>query len=441
MLEFARWKYVVIAIVLVLTALYALPNLYPKDPAVQISANRGAVIDAALDTRVESLLKANSLAFARSEIEGDTLVVRVANTDVQARASTVIRDELGSGYTVALNLATNVPKWLQWIGGKPMSLGLDLQGGVHFLMEVDEKAAIEKRSEGFLDGMRSVLRDNQISYSNAVRNGTRIQVQLKPEDMSRARNKIAASAPELVISTDQAQSNLLTATIPDALIKQFTDEAVEQNMTTLRNRINELGVAEPVVQRQGASRIVVQIPGLQDPTEAKKMIGATATLEYRAVIGTDASAYAARDTGNVPPDARLYFQRELGADRKPAPILLSKRTIVTGDQLVNATAQLDNQSGTPSVSIRLNKVGGDRMFKYTQENVGKLMAAVYIETIPDVKMVDGAQVRTSRVTEEVISAARVNGVFSSEFITTGLTNMEEAQNLALLLRAGSLAAP
>ena len=239
MLEFARWKYVVIAIMLVLTALYSLPNLYPKDPAVQISANRGAVIDAALDTRVENLLKANSMAFSRSEIEGDTLVVRVANTDLQAKASDVIRAELGTGYTVALNLATNVPKWLQAIGGKPMSLGLDLQGGVHFLMEVDEKSAIEKRSEGFLDNIRGVLRENQIVYSNAVRNGTRIQVQLKPEDISRARNKIGASTPELVLSTDQAQPNLLFATIPDALIKQFTDEAVEQNMTTLRNRSEE----------------------------------------------------------------------------------------------------------------------------------------------------------------------------------------------------------
>ena len=441
MLEFARWKYVVIAIMLVLTALYSLPNLYPKDPAVQISANRGAVIDAALDTRVENLLKANSMAFSRSEIEGDTLVVRVANTDLQAKASTLIRDELGSGYTVALNLATNVPKWLQAIGGKPMSLGLDLQGGVHFLMEVDEKSAIEKRSEGFLDSIRGVLRENQIVYSNAVRNGTRIQVQVKPEDMSRARNKIGTSTPELVLSTDQAQPNLLIATIPDALIKQFTDEAVEQNMTTLRNRINELGVAEPVVQRQGASRIVVQIPGLQDPTEAKKLIGATATLEYRAVLGNDSTAYAARDTGSVPPDARLYFRREIGSDNKPVPILLSKRTIVTGDQLVNASSQLDSQSGTPAVSIRLNKLGGDKMFKYTQENVGKLMAAVYIESIPDVKMVNGEQVRTLRVSEEVISAATVNGVFGADFITTGLSSMEEAQNLALLLRAGSLAAP
>lgn len=442
MLVFARWKYVLIAIVLVLTGLYSLPNLYPKDPAVQVSANRGAKVDAALNTRVDSLLKANKLAFSRSEIEDGKLVVRVANTDIQAKASNLVRDELGSGYTVALNLATNVPHWLEAIGGKPMSLGLDLQGGVHFLMEVDEKAAIEKRSEGFADEIRSVLREAEIPYNNVTRDSRGILVQLKGEaDYSRARNKIAASAPELSLAEEPGQPGSLRASVPDSFVKQIVDEAIEQNMTTLRNRINALGVAEPLVSRQGVSRIVVQIPGLQDPTEAKKMIGATATLEYRAVAATGAAAVAARDTGRSPPDARLYFMRELGPDGKPAPILLSKRTLVTGDQLVSASAQLDSQSGTPAVSIELNKSGGDKMFKFTQDNVGKLMAAVYIETIPDVKLVNGQEVRTSRVTEEVISAATVQGVFGRNFQTTGLENMAEAQNLALLLRAGSLAAP
>ena len=186
---------------------------------------------------------------------------------------------------------------------------------------------------------------------------------------------------------------------------------------------------------------MVQIPGLQDPTEAKKLIGATATLEYRAVVAAGLDAYSARDSGRIPPDARMYFMRDMGRDGKPEPILLSKRTIVTGDQLVSASSLLDNQSGTPAVSIELNKLGGDRMFKYTQDNVGKLMAAVYIETIPDVKIVNGQEVRTSRVTEEVISAATVQGVFGKNFQTTGLASMQEAQTLALLLRAGSLAAP
>ena len=442
MLEFARWKYVVIAVVLIFTALYSLPNLYPKDPAVQITANRGAVIDAPLVTRVQTLLTANKLPYQKVAIEGSSLIVRVANTDVQARASNLIRPTLGSGYTVALNLASTVPSWLQAIGGKPMSLGLDLQGGVHFLMEVDEKAAIEKRSEAFLDEIRAVLRENQIPYTAVTRSPTGITVQLKSaDDVSRARNQIASSAPELALSLDSSQPSNLLATIPDAVIKKISDDAVEQNMSTLRNRINALGVAEPVVQRQGSGRIVVQMPGLQDTAEAKKLIGATATLEYRGVVSAGADAYAARDSGQVPPEARLYFMRDLGPDGKPVPILLSKRTIATGDQLVNAGALLDSQSGTPAVSIELNKMGGDKMFKFTQDSVGKLMAAVYIETIPDVKLVDGKEVRTSRVTEEVISAATIQGVFGRNFQTTGLSTMAEAQQLALLLRAGSLAAP
>jgi preprotein translocase subunit SecD len=440
MLEFARWKYIVIAVVLLFTTLYSIPNLYPKDPAVQITANRGAALDAALESRVVALLKAGGIATKRTAIEGTSLLVRLPDTDAQGKAAAAIRPALGSNYTVALNLASTVPAWLQAIGAKPMSLGLDLQGGVHFLMEVDQKAAIEKRNDAFVDEIRSVLRENQIAYGTVARTPAGINVELRrPEDRNRAQSRIAASAPELVLTQDAASNNRLLAVVPATEIKRITDEAVEQNMTTLRNRINALGVAEPVVQRQGQSRIVVQMPGLQDTAEAKKLIGATATLEYRAVV--DGNAVVARDSGVVPPDARLYFMRELGADGKPRPILLSKRTIVTGDQLVNASAQLDNTSGTPAVSVELNKLGGDRMFKFTQDNVGKLMAAVYIETIPDVKVVNGQQVRTSRVTEEVISAATVQGVFGRQFQTTGLSSMAEAQQLALLLRAGSLAAP
>jgi preprotein translocase subunit SecD len=442
MLEFARWKYVVIAVVLIFTALYSLPNLYPKEPAVQITANRGAAVDAALLTRVQTLLQANKITFKKIAIEDTGLVVRLNSTDQQANAANLIRPTLGSGYTVALNLASTVPAWLQAIGGKPMSLGLDLQGGVHFLMEVDQKAAIDKRSDAFVDEIRAVLRENQIPYAAVNRGKAGIEVQLKRvEDVSRARNQIGSSAPELVLVADPAQPTKVTATVPDAVIKQITDEAVEQNMSTLRNRINALGVAEPVIQRQGAGRIVVQMPGLQDTAEAKKLIGATATLEYRAVVSAGADAYAARDSGKVPPEARLYFMRDIGPDGKQEPILLSKRTIVTGDQLTGATSLLDSQSGTPAVSIELNKAGGDKMFKYTQDNVGKLMAAVYIETISDVKLVDGKEVRTSRVTEEVINAATIQGVFGRNFQTTGLSSMAEAQTLALLLRAGSLAAP
>ncbi len=440
MLEFARWKYILIGVVLFFTTLYSIPNLYPKDPAVQITANRGAAMDAALESKVAGLVKSAGVAAKTVKIEDGNLLVRLSSTDDQSKAADAIRPVLGTSYTVALNLATTVPAWLQAVHGRPMSLGLDLQGGVHFLMEVDQKAALEKRNEAFVDEIRSVLRDNQIAYTTVSRTPAGIQVELRRgEDASRALNRIAASAPELQLNADAANPARFLAVVPASEIKRIADEALEQNMTTLRNRINALGVAEPVVQRQGSSRIVVQMPGLQDTAEAKKLIGATATLEYRAVV--DGNAVVARDTGVVPPEARLYFMRELGADGKPRPILLSKRTIVTGDQLVNASAQLDSTSGTPSVSVELNKLGGDRMFKFTQENVGKLMAAVYIETIPDAKIVNGQEVRTSRVTEEVISAATVQGVFGKNFQTTGLTNMAEAQQLALLLRAGSLAAP
>jgi len=440
MLEFARWKYVVIVVVLFFTTLYSIPNLFPKDPSVQITANRGAPLDAALESRVVALLKAGGVTPKRAEIEGNNLLVRLPDATVQAKAADLIRPALAANYTVALNLATTVPDWLQAVHAKPMSLGLDLQGGIQFLMEVDQKAAVDKRHEAFVDEIRAVLRESQIAYTTVARTPAGVQVDLRrPEDRNRAQNLIAASAPELQLTQDPATGNRLLAVVPATEIKRVTDNAIEQNMTTLRNRINALGVAEPVVQRQGQSRIAVQLPGLQDTVAAKKLIGATATLEYRAVV--DGNAVVARDSGVVPPDARLYFMRELGADGKPRPILLSKRTIATGDQLVNASAQMDQTSGTPSVSVELNKLGGDRMFKFTQDNVGKLMAAVYIETIPDVKTVDGKQVRTSRVSEEVISAATIQGVFGRNFNTTGLTNMAEAQNLSLLLRAGSLAAP
>jgi preprotein translocase subunit SecD len=440
MLEFARWKYVTIAIVLLLSALYSLPNIYPKDPAVQISANRGGSIDAALVTRVSTLLKSSQVPTKQVEIEGKNVVVRLLDSDQQTRAADLIRPELGPSYNVALNLATTVPQWLQSINGKSMALGLDLQGGVHFLLEVDEKAALEKRSEAFLDEIRTVLRENQIPFTSVTRVGTVMQVQLRnPPDIGRAQNQIAASAPELTLAIDPAAPGALTASIPNAEIKRITDDAIEQNMATIRNRINALG--EAVVQRQGAGRIVVEIPGLQDTAEAKKLIGATATLEYRAVIGTVADAIAARDTGKTPPEARLYFERQLDANGQRIPILLSKRTIVTGDQLVNAGFLMDSQSGTPAVSVQLNKVGGDRMFKFTQDNVGKLMGAVYIETVLDTKMVDGKEVRTSKVNEEVISAATIQGVFSNQFQTTGLSSPDEAKELARLLKAGALAAP
>jgi len=442
MLQYSTWKYVVAALIIALSAFYSLPNLYPKDPAVQIAANRGGVVDDALVLRVKGLLEKTALDAKSVSVEGESLVVRLANADLQTKAADSLRAELGQDYTVALNLASTVPDWLSNAGAKSMSLGLDLQGGVHFLLEVDQKAAIEKRSNGFADEIATVLRDGKFAYTSVSRTPQGIQVELRNgDDMANVRAAVALEAPELELREDPARPTRLVARMTPTLIKTIMDGAIEQNRNTLDNRINSLGVGEQVIQRQGESRIVVQLPGVQDTAEARNLIGATATLEYRHVVDYGAQAVQAAATGVVPPNARLYFSRDLGADGKPRPILLSRRLIVSGDQLVNATSNPDPQGGGPAVQIELNNAGGNRMLAHTRENVGQLMAAVYIESIPVIKEVDGKDVLSFRVTEEVINAATLQGVFGRNFQTTGLDSQDEAADLARLLRAGSLAAP
>ncbi len=442
MLQYASWKYVVAALVIALSVWYSLPNLYPQDPAVQVAANRGQLVDDALMLEVRRLLKDGDISAKSVAVEGDNLVVRTASAETQTQAADVLRQALGNRYTVALNLASTVPDWLLRTGARPMSLGLDLQGGVHFLLEVDQQAAIEKRSNGFADEISAVLRAGKFAYTSVARSPEGIQVLLKdPADMPAVRAAITREAPELLLEVADSQPERLLARITPAQIKAIMDGAIEQNRTTLDNRINSLGVGEQVIQRQGTSRIVVQLPGVQDTAEARKLIGATATLEYRHVVDYGNLAVEAARTGVVPPNARLYFSRDKGPDGKPRPILLSRRIIVSGDQLVNATSTPDPQSGGPAVQIELNNVGGARMLAHTRENVGQLMAAVYIETIPELRMVDGKEVRSSRVSEEVINAATLQGVFGKNFQTTGLDSLDEASDLARLLRAGSLAAP
>jgi preprotein translocase subunit SecD len=442
MLQYSTWKYVVAALVIALSAFYSLPNLYPKDPAVQIAANRGSVVDDSLVLRTRGLLEKGGVEAKSVAIEGESLIVRLPNADQQTKAADALRAELGDDFTVALNLASTVPGWLEATGARQMSLGLDLQGGVHFLLEVDQKAAIEKRSNGFVDQIATVLRDGRFAYTSVARTPDGIQVDLKdPADMVKVRAAITRDAPDLALSEDPAQPTRLVARMTPTLIKSIMDGAIEQNRNTLDNRINSLGVGEQVIQRQGDSRIVVQLPGVQDTAEARNLIGATATLEYRHVVDYGAKAIQAAATGVVPPNARLYFSRDLGADGKPRPILLSRRVIVSGDQLINATSNPDPQGGGPAVQITLNNAGGNRMLAHTRQNVGQLMAAVYIESIPDMREVDGKQVLSFRVTEEVINAATLQGVFSNNFQTTGLGSQQEAADLARLLRAGSLAAP
>ena len=449
MLEYSRWKYVAILLVVLVSALYALPNLYPQDPSVQVSAGHGAQIDDALKQRIAGVLAKAGIKPKTIETQGDNLLVRTANPDVQSKASDALRAELGNNYVVAMNLASNTPHWLSAIGARPMPLGLDLQGGVHFLMEVDKKSAIDKRFEVYLTDIRGALRDKGVDYASVERTGPQtIAVTLnKGADLAAAQGVVQRTLSSAVVDagallaanafTYETSGDVIKVAVSDDMVRQMTLNAIEQNLGTLRNRINSLGVAEPVIQRQGADRVVVQLPGVQDTAEAKRILGATATLEYRAVY--DGNPYDARDTGNVPPGARLYDTRRMGADGKPVPVLLSKRIIVSGDDMVDARTSVD-RNGLPAVSVTLNTAGGQRMFQFTTENVGKPMAVVYIERVPKVRMVDGKPEKYFDVREDVISQATIQGVFGKQFETTGL-QQKEAEDLSKLLKAGALAAP
>ena len=444
MLEFPRWKYVLILIVVLASALYALPNLYPQDPSVQITANRGFAIDDALRARIDTALKQAGVQPKQIEVDDGTLLVRLPGLDEQTKANDALRQALGEDYLVALNLASTVPDWLGNLGARPMVQGLDLQGGVHFVLQVDQTAALDKRVEGYLEDIRVTLRDKRIRYTSVERrpNNSIVVTLAADEDAAAAQQALAQTlssrsnaAGTLATGsglTYQAAGQQITIGLPQAELEQIASEAIEQNLTTLRNRINEIGVAEPIIQRQGNDRVVVQLPGVQDTAEAKRLIGATATLEFRAVVeGNAADAVA---SGRIPPEAKVYQLRDNGG-----PVLLNKRVLASGDEMVNARVGVDN-NGLPAVDVTLNNVAGQRMFDYTSANVGKLMSVVYIERVPTVTMVDGKEVRSVRVREEALAPTRIAGVFGKNFQTTGLEKTE-AENLAKLLRAGSLAAP
>ena len=433
MLEFPRWKYVVILFVVLLSTLYALPNIYPQDPSVQINATRGVAVDDALRGRVESVLADAGVEAKEVELDAQAgnMLVRLDDLDAQTRAADALRNALGEDYVVALNLASTVPDWLTRFNAKPMQLGLDLQGGVHFVMQVDQQAALERRLDAYAEEARAILRDNRIRYQSVDRraDGAIVAVLESEADAVRANTLLAADQPTLIRNVDGSR---ITVRVPESELQQISADAIEQNITTLRNRIDEIGVSEPVIQRQGTDRVVVQLPGVQDTAEAKRMIGATATLAYYAVVEGD--ALEAQRTGIVPPGSRLYTDRRTGG-----PVLLSRRVIATGEEMVSAQSAYD-ENGLPAVSVTLNAAAGKRMFDFTSANVGKPMAVVYVERVPQVRMVDGEEVRSFRVSEEVISVANVNGVFGRQFQTTGLEK-QEADDLARLLRSGSLAAP
>ena len=428
------WKYLIIVVVLIVGVLYALPNLYGEDPAIQVSPTRGTVVDESTRIRVEGLLKGAGLPVKAVERSESMLLARFPDTDVQLEAYDVLHRELGNDYIVALNLAPTTPAWLIALNAKPMYLGLDLRGGVHFLMEVDMEAAVRLAEERYLGDLRTLLREEKIRYlSIGKRSGGGLEIAFRsPADRETGAKLIAKEFNSLVLNKS-GDENILAVTLSEKEIREVKEFALQQNITTLRNRVNELGVAEPIIQQQGVDRIVVQLPGVQDTARAKEILGATATLEFRLVD----SGHDVQDavSGRVPAGSRLYYERNGN------PVLLDRRVIITGDSITDAASGIDQTDGSPAVFITLDAKGAKRMSNVTKDNIGNLMAVVFMETKAETKIVDGEPVKVKRKIEEVISVATIRDQLSKRFQITGLDSTKESRDLALLLRAGSLSVP
>jgi preprotein translocase subunit SecD len=430
--HFPLWKNLLVLIIFIFGLIYSLPNLYGEDPSVQVSSPQTAKLGQEQANRIESEIKATGVAVKAFEFKDGHVLARFYNTDDQLKAADLLRDTMGSDYTVALNLAPTAPAWMQAIGAKAMYLGLDLRGGVHFLLEVDMDAAVKQAEDRYTEDLRLALRSEKLRYQSVSKDNGFIKVTLKTADDKPALLTLLDKDFRTLEITEPKEQDQVWLKLSEKEVREIKKFAVAQNMTTLRNRVNELGVAEPVIQQQGENRIVVQLPGVQDTTRAKEILGTTATLEYRMVdVEHDVQQAVA---GHVPVGSRLYYERNGN------PILLDRRIIVTGDQIVDASSGVD-QDGRPSVNISLNGVGAAKMAKTTQVSVGKPMAVVFIEYKVDTKIVNGQKVRHKEKVEKVINVATIQGVFSKRFQTTGLDSPQEARNLALLLRAGALVAP
>ena len=433
--QYPVWKYLLLIFILTVGVIYALPNLYGTDPALQISGSRNNEVDETTVASLTAALATADIPVKEVELLPGKLLLRFSDTEIQLKAVDYVKSTLGTGYIVALNLAPAIPAWLESFNALPMYLGLDLRGGVHFLMEVDMVTTVKQAIERYSIELRSFLRGEKIRYAmlRAEEKGVRIMLR-SDADREKSRDLLASEYPALVFKDiDDAKNPGLLVMISEREVRDIEKFALQQNILTLRNRVNELGVAEPVITQQGANRIVVQLPGVQDTAEAKRILGATATLEYRAVdYEHDVQEALA---GKVPAGSRIYH------DRQGKPVLLKKAVIATGNQITNASSGLDQQNGSPMVNVSLDSKGGKSMLKFTKKNVGKPMAVVFIENKTETRLVDGVPVKTRVKLEEVISVATIRGVFSNRFQTTGLDSPQEAHELALLLRSGALAAP
>ncbi|PTB88661.1 protein translocase subunit SecD [Pseudidiomarina aestuarii] len=429
--KFPLWKNLMVVFIIAFAALYALPNLYGEDYAVQVSAGRTVTVNTETLGRVESALQTADIEMKGITLEEEQVLVRLFSDSDQLKARDVILRELGTDYFVALNLAAATPDWLESLGASPMKLGLDLRGGVHFLMEVDMGEAMRKILDQMRDTVRTDLREERIRYSGVNRDGNDVVIEMRSaEDYAAAESFLNNQYQGYTLIDDEA-TQTIRLRMTDDKIRETQDYAISQNVTILRNRVNELGVAEPVVQRQGSDRIVVQLPGVQDTARAKEILGATATLEFR-FQDTENSVFDA-EAGRVP------FGSELYPNRNGGNVLLKQDVILTGDHIVNASSSFD-ENQRPQVNITLDGAGGDKMSLATRDNIGRPMATLFIEFKATGERDEEGKIIFERQ-EEVINVATIQARLGSAFRITGIGSQQEAQNLSLLLRAGALIAP
>ncbi|MDE9555821.1 protein translocase subunit SecD [Xenorhabdus bovienii] len=429
--RYPLWKYLMLIAAILIGLLYALPNLYGEDPAVQITGARGIAASEKTLDQVRNVLEKEQIKSKSIALENGAILARFNNSDVQLRAREALVSALGEQYVVALNLAPATPIWLSKVGAEPMKLGLDLRGGVHFLMEVDMETALSKLQEQNIDSLRSELRDQGILYSSVRKlDNYGVEVRFRDNDArSKAESYLEPRHRDLVFST--GASSTLKVVMSDDRLREARTYAVQQNITILRNRVNQLGVAEPLVQRQGADRIVVELPGIQDTARAKEILGATATLEFR-LVNSNVDQNAAI-SGRIPGDSELKYTRDSN------PVVLYKRVILTGDHITDSTSSTD-EYGNPQVNISLDGAGGSAMSNFTKDNLQKPMATLFVEYKDSGKKdANGRSVLVKQ--EEVINIATIQSRLGNSFRITGIGNPNEARQLALLLRAGALIAP
>ncbi|SUT95066.1 preprotein translocase subunit SecD [[Actinobacillus] rossii] len=430
--RFPLWKNLMVIFVIAIGALYALPNIYGEDPAVQISGTRGQQANTQTLSEVQSLLATNQITPKSIVLENGSILARFTDTTEQLLAKDKIAEKLGNNYSTALNLAPATPAWLSAIGGNPMKWGLDLRGGVRFLMEVDMNTALSKGQEQLQDSVKSELRKEKIRYTS-VQSGANFSTVVtleKPDQRYQAQQLLRRQHPNIEIN--ETADNAFSMRLSDNGLVEARNNAIEQNLTILRKRVEELGVAEAVIQRQGAERIVVELPGIQDTARAKEILGATATLEFR-LVNTNTSLDAMR-RNMVPSDT------EVKLDKSGNPVALFRKAILGGEHIINASSGIDQNTGAPQVDVTLDSLGGDVMSETTKIHQQKPMAVLYVEYKDNGKKDENGKVVLEKH-EEVISVATIRGRFASRFQITGVGSPAEAQNLSMLLRSGALIAP